>query len=570
MSKPKKITRKFNPTLLVISLLSMILRFLIPPNIILNSMNDDSLAIHLAQNIENLHWLGSWYINTLAKPPGYSIFLALIKWTFIPPYLVIHLAALFISYMLSGVISKSQEKIRLNIFAILVLNPVLFCPGFSRYYQISLTCILIYLSVTISVSMGIQADKFSKKKYMCALMSQGFTLGTLYITRQGMNWFIYLTLMFHLLIILAHKKKLRTISWFGDRCRTFKLFLVLLLCAGVVPIGVGSANYVAYGYFGVDDFYSHEFANVSELWMSVDSGRPENISQPIDKFKRMTVYRISKNAAMLRPVLDGAPGVGWKQANCQAVHVCDESGAWFTWEFRDAIIATGQVHNEPEFQSYLKKIRIDIQSACNRHEIKCGRRGSSSVTLNLFTYPKLKVLLHTFRWIKSLFFSHYFTYYNQSNLNEPSLRNDFKVWAMSVNLNQFEVIQSPNNSVIANKLGDSLRIVYFSLFFLFSYLLHLKRRAKKFSCDQRSSLKTYYRDNYFQILTMIYLSLLLSIGIFTLAIMDLTYGFDIETNFYNLPLAFPASILAIMLVQSISSISNQRKINTQIIEDNFS
>jgi hypothetical protein len=121
----------------------------------------------------------------------------------------------------------------------------------------------------------------------------------------------------------------------------------------------------------VEDFYTGNFAKAVKLWSSVDRAGDSRLNIPINRYQREQVYSISAEARILKPMLDGLPNTGWKIQSCNQIHICDESGPWFTWELRDASESLANVHTEREFQDFFGKIAVSIENACHVKRILC-------------------------------------------------------------------------------------------------------------------------------------------------------------------------------------------------------
>lgn len=541
---------ELDKVLALIAIFSVSLRWLIPPNIILNSMNDDALSVHLSRNILDSGWLGGWGINTLAKPPGYSIFLSLSHFTLIEPHILIHTGFVLVTFLLIKTLNvKSRNSTRV-IFALIVFNPVLFSPGISRYYQIGLTSLLMYISIVLLIYAQKNMMVLDRKRDSQVCIAQGLTLGFLLITRQGIIWFIVLTILTYIGLYLISSSQRKQIT------KLAKSFMTLMSSLLLFPVAVIFINHSAYGYAGIDDFYYGKFAAVSKLWMSVEGESPTNPAQPIDKEKRTLVYSISPTAQSLRETLEGNPGKGWKSGNCNAVGVCDESGgAWFPWELRDAVVNAGKIKSEREFQSFLTRIEKEILDACKEGSIKCGNQGSSSVTASLMEYPIIEAIRKNWRWVKSLALSDFFTPYNIVNLSDEAQMADFSVWQSTVNLRERSIVSTEDQSRSKIWLGSSTRSLFFVL--LLALLFSLKHGTqtsdnKMLRKRKKNKVRNSPRQLISEVVILIYLALTVWLGVMILSLTDLTYGFNIDTNLYNLPLALPFTLLFVLTSIGIS------------------
>ena len=93
-------------------LLNLYLRANVPTRAAFLAPHDDQLGLELASNILNGDWLGPWDNRTLAKPPGYSMYLAVAH--FIPLQLVVLNQLLYI-FVVLFLVRKLQLITQLNL-----------------------------------------------------------------------------------------------------------------------------------------------------------------------------------------------------------------------------------------------------------------------------------------------------------------------------------------------------------------------------------------------------------------------------------------------------------------------
>ena len=77
---------------------NLLLRANVPTRAAFLSPHDDQLGVEIASNILSGGWLGAWDSRTLAKPPGFSIYLAVAH--YIPLQLVVLNQILYILVVL--------------------------------------------------------------------------------------------------------------------------------------------------------------------------------------------------------------------------------------------------------------------------------------------------------------------------------------------------------------------------------------------------------------------------------------------------------------------------------------
>jgi hypothetical protein len=93
---------------------------------------------------------------------------------------------------------------------------------------------------------------------------------------------------------------------------------------------------------------------------------------PVTRAQRKAVYAVSPTAARLEPLLELKAGAGWRWSSCQEMSICDESGAWFIWDLRDAFVHAGLASDESQFQAASQQMAREIRTACDDGRLRCS------------------------------------------------------------------------------------------------------------------------------------------------------------------------------------------------------
>ena len=121
---------KYNVIALVFStMVSLAIRIIVPISPLYRSTHDDGLMLNYALNLKNGNWLGSYSdlnLLTLAKAPGYSLFLTLNSYTNFSPPVFLH----FFLILSTLIIILSFNRLKVNqtystiFYCFVVLNPI--------------------------------------------------------------------------------------------------------------------------------------------------------------------------------------------------------------------------------------------------------------------------------------------------------------------------------------------------------------------------------------------------------------------------------------------------------------
>ena len=363
-----------------ITSLSIGLRWLVPPNPGYNSTHDDQLLVTLARNILNNEWLGSYQEMghlLLSKPPGYSMFLAYTHWLPWAPTVSIHILLLS-GFLLVAREMRAQQASRslcVAIYLLFAFYPVWFSETMSRLYRDGLLAALTTIFVGLSLILRRQIREGAKFRYTISTsISIGFLIGLFYITKP--SWHFLVPIFFGFILIGDLRVLIRDRHLIRHRAKVTSLaFFTVIISFLLLPGYVIVQNENHYGISAIDSFSQGSFPEAMKAIYSAT----EPVNRPyIDSTSRARadLYRVSPTMKSLEYYLELPVDQGWRSQPCHSeLGVCDESGAWFPWEFRDAIEKSGQGKTAKEFEKTAQNIAREIRSACQKKIIVCQNEG---------------------------------------------------------------------------------------------------------------------------------------------------------------------------------------------------
>jgi hypothetical protein len=543
---------------IILVIVSLILRALIPPNVVYGSPHDDLLGVLTAEHILNGDWLGLWNNRSLLKPPGYSYFLVLCHYLNITPHLALHILYIIVSlyfiYILGLMFRKSYSKLlQISLFAFLILNPYLFTQDFSRIYRLSLHTFQVYLFFVIIIHLyifylgldkklirfqnSINLDgKQSMLVYKIFALSLGFTYSSLVLSRVEAFWILYpaFFLLLVLIISLIFKKKYYVI-------RSILSVLFVFIIAWQVPIAaVKQINSVRYQSSAIENYYSGEFARAIRLWTSVVG--TETLSVPISKEKREKVYRISNVAFEVSKYLEIPPNTGWKIFNCQQTGECDESGPWFSFMLRDAVVDHFKVTNESDFQEKFKEIADDIENACIQGKLQCENVVALGGSPNILKIPIDLMISNLSKYVMGLINLNSATQVNfaikYSSIGEAS------TWKSITGIDTSLTNTSPSNQKLIEDIIEINSNLFRFLYFILSCLL-------LFSLVQKFKLNLNYLLPKILLLYILICLILFGLG---MAVFSATSNNSADNSLYTLP---STPLFQILLILNLVFILDQ-------------
>ena len=543
---------KTNIFIFVVMALSIFLRIMVPPTIVVNSPNDDYLGVMLAHSLIHGHWLGAWTPDLLSKPPAYAFYLAIVHFLRVTPTIPMHLLYLMASYFaISSILNVTHidARVKVNLkkifFLLFAFNPAVFAGDFSKIYRISLSTVLVIFYFGLMLELAKRTDTFlnsnsspnsptSPKAIIRSYWKLSVALGLLYATsvlnRIESYWILIPTSFF---LVTVMTKGLLTTSR-NSRPEIFraivlyrtKLFAILILISTIsylIPIqAIGFINKSVYGVDEIENYYSGNFAKAIKLWESVQTGRSQLSFVAVSKGQRAAIYPFSPTALKMAPVLDSPPNTGWKTFNCGMTKVCDESGIWFPWELRSAAMKTGEIQNEKDFQAFFSKLSSEIDAACKTHRVTCGRIGSGPGVKSVFDYPIHQIANGIFKSLLSIL-----NFDQAANLSRSDSGQDprqLQIWRETITFSYVTIPDDYSGWLAMNDAIRFLKAIYSPLIillfaFLFGCLIYFWTRV-------RSLLRWYA-------VTSLVGMVVFSMG---LSIVDAASGFTIGYSLYALPI----------------------------------
>jgi len=344
---------------------------------------DDQLFGRLASSLAAGHWLGGFDFLTLAKGPSYPLFMYVAYEAHLPLLTAEQLLYLLASGVLAVGVARIAHSRWLGaaLYAAMALNPIHLGATGSRpirevlYAELSLLLVgLVLLGLTFLGSVGRRRPWLTWLVVGLFGVAIGAVAAGYYMCREERPWLVPT-----LLVTVAAG----IWGWRRDHPSTgLTKGLVSMGVAGVVAVATFSAcfgvvaklNERQYGAALVNDLADGEFARAYKLWQGVQVGEPRRFV-PVTRAQRGAVYAISPAAAEMKPTLEGA-STHWFAYSCGNGAICDDyTSAFLVWALRESATAAGHFTSEAEVQDYFGEIADDIQAACDRGELACGRGG---------------------------------------------------------------------------------------------------------------------------------------------------------------------------------------------------
>ncbi|MEO0393586.1 MAG: hypothetical protein AAF213_10110 [Pseudomonadota bacterium] len=375
----RHLDRRFWLYAALIGILSLWLRDGLPLWVIADAGHDDQLFLRQANAILQGQWLGTYDWVTHAKPPFYSIFIAIVFVLSVPLKIAEHTAYLITGLCLAHYIGqRAQAKaIGLACFAMIAFCPVLWHPELQRVIREGL-----YMPQTLGVfalaAYCFLAPGRTGWRRWLVLLFFGLFFAGFWITREEGIWLIPSLVLLAISGIIidwhAMGRTPGTLWGIAKRQVLNVSLMVVVMIMGVMS--VGALNWAYYDSFRINDFQTRDFAAAYGAITRVDD--PSAILLvPASRDTLDLIYAASPAAAELAPHLRGEVGKFWGEVGCEVRPIpgCEQIlSGWFQWALRDAAAAAGHYASAPDASRYFKQLANEINKACDDAMLDCGPR----------------------------------------------------------------------------------------------------------------------------------------------------------------------------------------------------
>ncbi len=328
---------------------------------------DDYLFINQAAHIVDAQWLGAFNHLTLAKDPGYPLWLGFSHFLHVPGFFLQHFLYVFACVVMALSLKPliRQPLVLTLLFLVLLFNPVSFSDVSTRAVQENIYPALSLL--TLAGFMGMLLRIREGKPLLWAL-GAGLFFAWFWITRGEGVW-----LLPSILLLLA-----ASLWELGFQRKLLLLFLPFLFVLAST-LTISTINKQHYGIFAVTEFKRSEFL---EAYGSLARIQDEDWQQfvPVTQKQLALAYKVSPAMAELQPFLEGGLGEKWKNvsANFSGRSLPGEiEGGWFMWALREGVAEAGHYSEGPEAMAFYEKIASEIDAACEAQTIPCRAKKAS-------------------------------------------------------------------------------------------------------------------------------------------------------------------------------------------------
>ncbi|MCM2505991.1 hypothetical protein NDN16_20225 [Aureimonas altamirensis] len=315
--------------------------------------HDDALYTGIARSLLDGEWLGTYNDRILAKPPGFSFFIAATSVVGLPFHIAVAIFnAAATAFLAWSVLRLTDSRVAtVAVFALVLLSP--------QYFMLDRVLRETIYPAQVCLFLGIIIFWMTSKTNLRWGAASGLTFGWLWITREDGIWLIPGVLMTLTLAEKSVAAKLKTSLAFGTA------FAIIILSLGYL-------NYSYYGRWTIAEIKDPTFVGMISATQSVSGDSPiPGVAVP--RATRARLYEVSPRFATLRPFLDSPHFFDF--ACAQTPERCGEIGnGWWHWAVRYAAWQSGIHKSAGEAAEFYDQVRLDIETACEDGRLSCHRR----------------------------------------------------------------------------------------------------------------------------------------------------------------------------------------------------
>ena len=379
------------------------------------AIHDDRLFAELAGHLIRGEWLGPYNQLTLAKGPGFPLFLAANFWLGLPLGLTQQLLYALACALLVRALRPwlRSAAVSFSVYALLLLNPMSFeGPSLTRLIRQNLTTPLALLIVAGLIALYARRHQAFRRQAPWAALA-GFSFGLFWLTREEGVWLVPGLIVLGAGLAWSLRRVWRT--HLPDAIGSAAFFAGTALA----PIlTVCSLNLAAYGWFGTVEFRAPEFQAAYGALLRLEQKPVLTPAVAVSQQMREAAYAASPACAGLRSALEGPVGEHWADHASFGPGTREIRGGWFMWALRDAVAVSGHAPNAGEALRYYQRIADELNAAAEAGRVRAGpARSGFMPAVSPAQWPVL--------WTEGVDYFLFFTRFESFSTRSPESTGDY-------------------------------------------------------------------------------------------------------------------------------------------------
>lgn len=378
------------------------------PQLLPFASHDDFLFVRLAASISQSQWLGPVDQLTLAKGPGYPIFISLtaqlgleLIWTQRFWYWIGCLAAAGVAAAFTT--PRRRGLIFSLVFIFFLFHPVTLDTNFAtrvnRTYLAFLAAFCCQIGVLAALYWASSQRSHAQLWLRFSLLISSLALGWALITREDTG---YLLLAFlGQVLVIGYQATI----W-KSATSLFSFLAVVTGPAVAVMTGVMLLNYQFYRVAIVTEYADPDFRAAYAQLSRVQTEFFYPMV-PVSRAAMHQVAAVSSSFQQLYPDLAGQIGANWQSVTASdpanQAPVGEIAGGWFIWALKDAVAASGYYQDFPSTFRFYRQLASEVAVACDQQQLRCSPVLPSFLPYGHLSYlPQLPTRLWTL--VQTIFF----------------------------------------------------------------------------------------------------------------------------------------------------------------------
>lgn len=332
-------------------------------------MHDDALYVRLATRLASGLWLGGFGNKTLAKGPGYPLWIALNYMLGLPLLLAQQLLYICAGLVLILALRRWVKKdvLLVGLYALFLFNPMTFNDQMTRVLREGIYPTLAVLVLAGGAGIFLRyRDKLSR--LVLWSVGLGMALSWFWLTREEGVWLLPgLLLLIAGTIYYIYRGYGLSREFLKRSLVCFLPFIILFFFINAVSL----INKIMYGSYTVVEFKSDPFLSAYGALSRVKHPHWHRYV-PVPREVRNQIYQVSPAFRELKPYLEGDLGKGWAIHAGNLVPQGELAAGWFMWAFRDAVALAGHYQSAADADAYYRRLAQEINAACEQGRLACG------------------------------------------------------------------------------------------------------------------------------------------------------------------------------------------------------
>jgi hypothetical protein len=336
--------------------------------------HDDSLYIERALRFLNGEAFGPYDSSTLLKYPGISLWLAAMRWLGVPFLLSVNLVYVAGgAYVVAGLVRVGVGRwIALLTFALWLFNPITLGYEWVRVIREPLGTGLyaVMAGAMLHIVAGLER-RYAPWPHL-AIFTPVFAF-TLYLREDD-------RLLWGMLLLFVAALVYQAVCYrpLPRRLTVFVIAVALAPAALAKTYEYSLRSFVKahYGQPILHDMGEGEFPRLLAAIRSIDSAKDNRLVMVTQE----ALGKLRTAVPGLRPVIDRLPPPGPGTFSCRMHGVCTEwANGWMPIWIKDAAYLAGLTPTLPAAQDYFRRMREEIERACEHGALRCTPKGDGLV-----------------------------------------------------------------------------------------------------------------------------------------------------------------------------------------------